>query len=158
MSISPKEFQNSKRKIGRYNMRSPGVSFKGMYRGIHKIHTSKGVVGGGREVSVQKRTSTEQTNTNALALASWQSCWVKISKFCSFKFLLPLKLTNKKDIDKAQLLLLLEISSDQIWKMTFSKWHSQSLNAAEIILKWVYSLGKTCLQLHRFFFLEEFLL
>ena len=47
---------------------------------------------------------------------------------------------QKRYHNKAQLLLLLETSSCQIWKMAFSKWHFQSLNAAKIILKRVYSL------------------
>ena len=46
------EFQNSKREIGRYNMRSPGLSLKCMYRSIDKVRTSKGGEG-----SVQKRAS-----------------------------------------------------------------------------------------------------
>ena len=80
-----------------------------------------------------------QTNTNALPPASWQSCRVKISKFCNLKFwLLLLELTYEKSINKAQLLLLLETCSYQIWKMTFSKWHTQSLNATKIILKQIF--------------------
>ena len=47
------------------------------------------------------------------------------------------------------MLLLLETSSYQIWKMAFSKLHFQSLNAAKIIFERVYSLGKICLQLYR---------
>ena len=33
--------------------------------------------------------------------------------------------------------------------MAFLKWHSQSLNAATLILKQVYSLDELCLELHR---------
>ena len=88
-------------------------------------------------------------NKNALSLASCESYPVKTGKFGNFKFSLLLKLTNEKDIDKAQILFLLETSSCQIWKIAFLKWHSQSLNAATCILKQVYSRDKLCLELHR---------
>ena len=84
-----------------------------------------------------------------MSLASCESCPVKIGKFGNSEFWLSLKLTNEKDIDKAQILLLLETSSCQIWKMAFLKWYSQSLNAATFILKQVHSLDKLCLELDR---------
>ena len=88
-------------------------------------------------------------NANSVSLPSSESCPDKIGKFNSFKFWLPLKLTNEKDIDKVQILFFLETSSCQVWKMASSKRHSQSLNAAKFILKLVYSLDKICTDLHR---------